>query len=192
MGKKSRLKAERANVAPMTDQPGASSWAGPLVTCLGIAFILTSLVQLATLLDFAHYRYLFQDSSEAYVLFRYLISCSARFMGLAVGFGLCFRREWFRKAALFLAWGTVAVAYWKHPYLGFLRHLRLVSSQMESKGLPFSPENVIQYVQAWNISWFTESTFAWFCVVIIILTEIFIALVVVFILTRPSVKPVFR
>ncbi len=193
MGKKSRLKLERAKASPSTGvQPPASAWASPVVIFLGIGFILTSLIQMSALADYGHYRQLFQDNPEGFIRFRYFISWSARWLGLAFGIGLFFRKEFFRKALIFLSWGTIAVVYWKHPHDGFIRHIRILSEQMAAKGVPFSPESVIQYVQGWNMTWLTESSFAWICVVVIIAWEISLALGVIFFLTRPSVKSLFR
>jgi hypothetical protein len=193
MGKKSRLKLERTVAAPSTGTPSpAPAWAGLVVIVLGIGFILTSLNQMGALADYGHYRQLFQDNPEGYVHFRYFISWGARWLGLVFGIGLFFRKDFFRKALAFLSWGTIAAAYWKHPHAGFVRHIRILSEQMAAKGAPFSPESVIQYMQAWNVTWFTESAFAWICVAVIIACEICMALVVIFFLTRPPVKSLFR
>lgn len=193
MGKKSRLKQERVHeLASAEVRPPAPAWAAPVVIILGIGFIFTSLNQMGALAGYDHYRQLFQDSPEGFIRFRYFVSWTARWLGLVFGIGLFFRKEFFRKALIFLSWGTIAVVYWKHPHAGFVRHIQMMNDQMAAKGAPFSPESVIQYVQAWNISWLTESSFAWLCVAVIIVWEVCVALGVIFFLTRPPVKSLFR
>lgn len=189
--KKERRMAQRAEGKPMPE-PVAGRWAVPGIIVLGVGYILTSLSQMNALIDYQHYRYLFQGLPEFAIQHRYTASWLARFAGLALGVGLLFRREIFRKAILILAWGTIATAYWKHPHEGFVRHIRLLSEQMADKGIPFSPASVIQFERAWNVSWMNESSFAWLCVITIIVCEVGMALGVIFFLTRKSTKAAFR
>lgn len=193
MGKKKRLKLERAAAKSSTeDHPPAPGGVAVAMIFLAVGYIFTSFAQMGTLLSYDQYRSLFQNDPEVFTRFRYLISWGARFMGLAVGFGFFFRKDFFRKAAIFLAWASIAGVFWKHPYEGFVRHIRLLSDQMIAKGTPFSPESVIQYAQAWNLTWFTESTFAWFCAATVMLCDVGLSLGIIFFLTRPSVRSNFR
>ncbi|MFH0984162.1 MAG: hypothetical protein V1882_01350 [Candidatus Omnitrophota bacterium] len=193
MGKKSRLKAERASAALLSpEQPPPPVWAGRVIVFLGVGFILTSLIQVGAFADFGYYRQLFQDNSEGYIRFRYFMSWMSRFLGLTFGVGFLFRKEFFRRALIVLASGTIAVAYWKHPHAAFIHVLHRVSEQMTAKGVPLTPEILVNYLQAWNLPWATVSWLAQVTVIVVISSEVFVALVVLFFLTRPAVKSLCR
>jgi len=114
-------------------------------------------------------------------------------IGLGIGVGLIFRAEVFRKGALFLAWGTIATAYRKHPYDGFVRHIQLLNERMAAMGSEFfSPAYAVALVQSMGLSSFSLPVFAQICAVMTIITEVLVALTVIVLLTRPSIKTVFK
>ncbi|MFH0984164.1 MAG: hypothetical protein V1882_01360 [Candidatus Omnitrophota bacterium] len=175
-----------------SSQSEPPTWAIRVVFFVGGGFILTSFYQLMLAADFKYYSYLFQDYPSGVIHFRHFISCSARFMGIVFGIGLLYRKEFFRKASIFLAFATMALVYLKHPYAGVVRHLQYSNELMAANGLPFSPESVIRYFQAWSVSWATESVFAYLLLVFFIVSDICFAICVIFLLTRPSVKSLFK
>jgi hypothetical protein len=83
-------------------------------------------------------------------------------------------------------------SFWKYPHEWFVKYIDLLSEQMKAQGSPFSPESVIQFGQAWQLSWLTASSLAWGCIAFLVIFDILIALAVIFILTRSSVKTLFR
>ena len=153
-------------------------WAASGVVLLGIGFILTSIGQMGALADHSH--------------LWYLIFLGTSLFGIVVGAGLFSRREFFRKGGVLLAGLSIVGAFGKHSHEGFVQYMHSLSEQMAASGAPFSPDSVLQFIHAWNISWVTESTLAWGCIAFLVILDILIALAVIFFLTRPSVKALFR
>jgi hypothetical protein len=183
-----QLLTESGRVPP----PPRSSGVALLVVLLGIGFILASIGQMVALLDSSRFFSLFRDHPEVLTQLLYLVLWGTSLAGGVVGVGLLTRKEFFRKSGVFLAWISIVGAYGKHPHEGFVQRMHLLSERMTANGTPFSSESIIQFAQAWNISWVTESTLAWGCVVLIMIFEVLLALGVIFVLTRPSVKALFR
>ncbi|MBI4341225.1 MAG: hypothetical protein HY598_02965 [Candidatus Omnitrophica bacterium] len=146
------------------------------VTVLGVGFIATSLLQLTALLDLRHYRYLFQNWPGEFLLLRFAASWVMRILGIAAGLGLLAQDERARKAVLGLSWFTILTVYWKHPYDGFLRHVRYVNDMLD--GL----------LEQLRIS--LPSLALWSCITTMVF-EVACASVVLYYLTRPRIKAHF-
>ena len=178
------------SVKPQTKE---SSGAKTALALIALGYIVTTFTQMSALMDYEHYRYLFQQYSETSIQFRFLASWLARIAGLVIGFGLLCRKEIFRKAGLVLASGTMTVAYWKHPYQGFLNHIYSLNEQFNATGrTALSPNSAVQIFQDIGFAGFTLQDFTHVCVASIVAWEIFCALTVIFVLTRPRVKMLFK
>lgn len=169
-----------------------SRWASPLVFLLGLGFIFASLGQMGALINYYRWSSFFPGHPGSLIQLLYWILWGTSLVGVVVGVGLWSHKDFFRKASIFLVCVSLAGAYGKHPHEGFVLRMRLMSEQMAAQGSPFSSDSILQFVQAWNISWLTESSLAWGCVALIMILEILFALAIVFFLTRPSVKALFR
>jgi|GEM_PF-6893219 len=177
----------------LSKQPPLTSRADRMIVLIGVGYVVTTFSQMSALLDYSYYRYLFQQYSESTIQFRYIISWGVRFLGLAVGIGILSHKEIFRKSALLLAAGTIAVAYWKHPYQGFLQHVNALNTKMHASGNTFlNFDTAIQAFRDMGLTGFILEDFTIICVAAIVVWEIFCALVVIFVLTRPRVKTLFR
>ncbi len=186
---KDKLKTIPAQKPQAISSPGATM----AMILIGAGYILTSFSQMTALMNYEHYRYLFQQYTESSIQFRFLASWLARIIGLSIGIGLLCRKEVFRKAALVFATGTMVVAYWKHPYEGFLKHIHFLNERMNATGKSFlSPDSAVQIFKEIGFPDFTVVDFTKICVASIVAWEIFCALLVIIILTRPRVKIIFR
>ena len=165
-----------------------------VLVLLGFGYIFTSLTQMTALGDYKHYQYLFEQYSSASISLRFFISWMVRIAGLIFGVGLLCKKEIFRKLALGLAAGTMAVAYWKHPYEAFTRHIQYLDEHMSSNfvGAVFSPKMGAELMSIFSPDNFSEPDFVHLCVYTIVAWEIFCAAVVIFVLTRPKIKALFR
>ncbi|MEI7751267.1 MAG: hypothetical protein WCJ71_04155 [Candidatus Omnitrophota bacterium] len=172
--------------------PPRSSGAVLGIGLLAIGFILTSIRQVGVLVDYSGYRVLFQHLPASLMHLRYLVSWGGLLLGLVTGVGLFYRKDLFRKAAVFFAAISSAGVFGKHSPEGFDQYLRLLSEKMAANGAPFSPASIIQFAHAWNITWLTESALAWGCIACLMILEISFYLAIIFFLTRPSVKALFR
>ena len=150
----------------------------------GAGLILTSVQQMAVLLDADRYWYLFQDLPPAAIMGRYVMSWLARALGLAAGIGLLQRRERCRQLTVALACATIATVTWKHPYDGFARHL----SDLERR-FPEATAQLRNTLGQLGVSW---STLTWIAVWVARAQELFLALLLLWYVTRPRVKACFR
>lgn len=93
------------------------------VTIFGILIIVTSLLQMRTLLNFSYTNYVYTFSTflpEEIILMRYFASWSLRIVGLVSGIGILFLNNKCRKMALYLFFFTICTIYWKYPYFVFV------------------------------------------------------------------------
>ena len=170
-------------MTPQRNPPSNAAAPLPGLVILGIGLIATSLWQMAALIDFEHYRYLFQDLPPAVVTCRYSVSWLARIIGLAAGIGILARRELFRNITILLAWATIAATYWKHPYAGFARHLDFLEKQL----LWIWP----LFRQALDQVGISYPTIIWIAVVLACIQEVVLSLLLIWYFTRPKVKAQF-
>lgn len=92
------------------------------VTALAVFLVAASLLHMLTLVDVAHYAYVFQSLPHWLLAIRYGVSWAMRILSLMSAVGMLRLRESARKVALSLCWFTIVTIYWKHPYEGFRRH----------------------------------------------------------------------
>ena len=149
----------------------------------GVGLIVTSLSQMAALVEADRYWYLFQNLPPAAITGRYLVSWVARGIGLAAGIGIVQRREVFRKMAIALGWATIATVSWKHPYEGFARHL----SDLEL----LVPEFRMRLSEALGQLGIERSTMTWMVVCTARAQEIALALLLIWYFTRSHVRAQF-
>ena len=100
------------------------------VSIFGILLVITSLLQLRTVMvygQFGYYKQLFAPMSEQVLLVRYIVSMGLRILGLVAGIGVLSRREVFRKIILFNAYFTIFTIYWKHPFFAVKKHAQVVA-----------------------------------------------------------------
>ena len=188
----SKKKLSKQNPSPKPAPKQKPSNPQAVIVFLGVGFILTSLSQMSALMDYNHYRYLFQQYTETAIHARFVTSWIARFLGISIGIGFLCRKEIFRKAGIILATGTIAMAYWKHPYAGFIQHIHWLNDYLPSVGMPLTPKFVIELAQETVFPGFTEEIFTSLSVISIIVWEIFCSGFVLYFLTRPPVKSQFH
>lgn len=149
----------------------------------GVGLMVTSLLQMTTLVNADRYWYLFQHLPPMAIMGRYLVSWAARGIGLAAGIGILQRREVFRKMAIALGWVTIATVSWKHPYEGFARHISDLERQV--------PELRMLLSEAlWQLG-IERSTLTWIVVCVARAQEIALALLLIWYFTRSRVKAQF-
>ena len=102
---------------PIKKYSWINAWAILLVASSGFWLLLP-------LSSFHVYKDIFQYLSKEAILFRYILSVSARIIGLVSGVGILCRKDIFRKAGVFLCWTTVISIYWKHPQVLFDKAVR--------------------------------------------------------------------
>jgi hypothetical protein len=176
----------------MSPVSSGSSWGAAGVILMGIGFILASVLRIGVLAGYSGYHTLFQHLPEGFIQCRYLISWGMLVLGLVTGIGLFYRKDFFRKAGVLFVWISIVGVFGKHSLEGFVQYLRHLSESMAANGTPFSPASVVQFAQAWHIAWLTESALAWGCITLLTILEISFYFVIIFFLTRPSVKTLFR
>lgn len=92
------------------------------IILFGTLLIITSFLQLVTLSDLEHYKWLFQQLPQRSIMLRYFFSMLARILGLIAGLGIIYRKDFSRKIALFLSIAVICTVYWKHPLVAVERH----------------------------------------------------------------------
>jgi len=166
----------------------ASSWAKTTVVVIGSLLVLSSIWQMCTFLNYAHYQYMFREYSEEIIQFRYLLSLGSRGLGMVIGIGILLRKENFRKAAIVLMVATIALMVFKHPFSAALQLNRQYINALDAifKTAPFNADILMSFFHA------LEIPLAYLVIITVILVDDLCALLIIFFLTRPSVRAVFR
>jgi len=125
--------------------------------------------------DFNTYYVKFRPSPEKLIFARYIFSIAFRIALLISGIGILFRKEIFRKAAIFIGCFTIATIYWKHPVICFKR---VLIWKVYQGVLPF---DIIPRI----------NLFSWICASICYIFDIGVNLCLIYFLTRPKVKEQF-
>ncbi len=166
----------------------ASSWAKTTVVVIGSLLVLSSIWQMLIFLNYAHYQYVFREYSEEIIQFRYLLSLGSRCLGMVIGLGILLRKENFRKAAIVLMVATIALMVFKHPFSAALQLNRQYINALDAifKTAPFNADILMSFFHS------IERPLAYLVIITVILVDDLCALLIIFFLTRPSVRAVFR
>ena len=98
---------------------------------LGFLWVVSSLIQMTSLVDYARYQYIFHDNlSYSLIFWRYIGSWAQRFLGLAAGFGLMYHRRWAAVVVNILSVYSILIVFWKHPYEAVKNHCVLLDKQL--------------------------------------------------------------
>ena len=152
------------------------------ITVFGVIIVVTSLLQLNTLVRWAYYQWLFNLLPEDVLRLRYFISITLRVLGLASGIGILLHKDLFRKIAIGISVFTVATIYWKHPLYMVSKHARVVIGWLSrsnccSAGLSQPP--LIKIIE-------------WSSLISLCAVDIGFALWLVYYFTRPRIKAYFK
>ncbi|MGE0268553.1 MAG: hypothetical protein AB7S78_08885 [Candidatus Omnitrophota bacterium] len=90
------------------------------VTLFSVLLIVYSLWQLALILDFPRYKYIFQFLPDTSLLIRFSGSITLRILTIILAAGILSYKNRFRKALIFLSIYNILTVYWKHPYEAFV------------------------------------------------------------------------
>lgn len=145
------------------------------IIILSIIIILYSL-QGMPILNFDSYALEFRPLPEKLILLRYAFSIALRIFLFITGIGILFRREIFRKCIIFASFFTIITVYWKHPVVVFKRVLiwRIAQGVVPVSMIP--KINIL----------------AWKSAAICYSIDIIIALVLIYLFTRPKIKEQFK
>ncbi|MFA5276512.1 MAG: hypothetical protein WC417_06450 [Candidatus Omnitrophota bacterium] len=144
------------------------------IIILGIIVIVYSL-QGFPILDFDSYAAKLYPLPERLILARYIFSIALRIFLFITGIGVLFRKEIFRKCIIFASFFTIITVYWKHPVIVYKRILML---RIEQGVVPASMIPKIDML-------------AWKSALICYTVDIIIALVLIYLFTRPKIKERF-
>ena len=192
----SKKNDQRSPGSPAAARPKTpSGWVIFGIVMLGIWFMASSIIRMNELLDFYRYRSLYETNPGALVRVWRIASLSTCLLGIMTGLGFFFRREIFRKGAMFLVVFSTLLSFALYPQQGFVKYIKAISDQLGmSGGGPHSFIGAVhtQLVHAWNIRWFSESMLAWLCIAGMVVIEILAVTGIFVFLTRTSVKSAFR
>jgi hypothetical protein len=145
------------------------------IIILSIIVILYSL-QGFPAFDFNSYTAKLYPLPARLILARYVFSISLRIFLFITGIGVLFRREIFRKCIIFASFFTIVTVYWKHPVIIFKR---VLIWRIEQGVVPVSMIPKINML-------------AWKSALICYIIDIIIALVLIYLFTRPKIKEQFE
>ncbi|HOW88299.1 MAG TPA: hypothetical protein PKV84_06565 [Candidatus Omnitrophota bacterium] len=179
MGKKKRLKLERAQQAALAQKAEKLPLSKGVIV-FGILLIFTSLEHMLKLsaqkpLYFDAYKYM----PEWFVEVRYAFSWFLRFAGLTAGIGLLARQEFARKLAFAIGAFTVLTVYWKHPVHAVQLHTQYLDKQ-------------IGYLLSMTGTGVTFTSVAPIAAVVLMINDIIFWGIFFFFFTRPLVKGQFK
>ena len=100
---------------PSASKPQRSVWGG-VVDFFSIVLIINAGWCIHHFVNYEWYWNIFQYLPPQMILYRYIISFSARILQVIFALGVICRKEFFRKATFFLMTGTMFILYWKHPW----------------------------------------------------------------------------
>ena len=152
------------------------------VLFFGVGLITTSLMQIQILVDSKRYWHLFSELPPLLITIRYTVSWIARMVGLVLGIGILLRRRLFRKVMMALAFATILVTPWKHPYQVFVHHINDLTRQS-----PAFTE-LLEFLQRSGVA---LSTVTWIVVIVMWMLEIILASLLLWYFSRPHVKAWF-
>ncbi|MDD5568155.1 MAG: hypothetical protein PHY88_03000 [Candidatus Omnitrophica bacterium] len=125
--------------------------------------------------SFDSYYVRFRPSPKSLIFIRYLFSLGIRAALFISGIGILFRKDIFRKIAIFVGLFTIATIYWKHPVEVYRKILwwQIRQGVLSVEAIP------------------RIDMLAWFCAVTSYLVDIIVSLCLVYYLTRPKVRKLF-
>jgi len=97
------------------------------VIVFSVLLIYSSLSQLEQFTSLNQYHLVFQPLPENIIRLRFFVSIVIRVIGLISGIGLLFRRDFFRKLAIFSASFTLLTIYWKHPFFVVDKYSKIIA-----------------------------------------------------------------
>jgi len=154
------------------------------VTLFGLYFIADSSFQLVIKLFspsyYSWYSSIFQPLPEKVIYLRYIFSIIFRIIELACGLGIFYRKEAFRRLAIFISWFTIAVVYWKHPFNALVRHEQIVVDNI----YPVAGSRLSSLAYTEFITWVSLG--------ILYAIDIGIAALAIYYFTRPRIKEEFK
>ena len=179
MGKKKRLKLERAEQAQLAEKTERLPLSKGVVI-FGVLLILSSLSHVSKLVAEKQVYYHYYSYLPPWLTtLRYSFSWFQRIAGILAGAGILARKEIARKLAFAIGWFTVLTVYWKHPYAAVKLHTQYLDQQMG-------------YLLAMPGTHITFTSMTWLSVIALILCDIIFWAFFFYFFTRPSVKNQFR
>lgn len=143
------------------------------ITIVAVLIILGAFWRLVRLINFNHYKFLFQQFPERAIFIRYLFSIISRIAAIACGVGILSRREFFRKFIVILSLFTILTIYWRHPIAAFQNayekamQQRMADSGVSIKGGVYytaTPANRLPVIVALAAAYAVDLAFAGFLI----------------------------
>ena len=150
------------------------------IKILGGLFIISSLIQMHALLNFEWYKEVYRYLPGSLMIMRYSFSWIQRILGISAGIGLLYLNELSRKILLCISVFSILTLYWKHPFIAFQYHTEYLDREL---GFLFSHTGLP------HISF---SSLVLPSLIVQDLSDILFNGVVIYYLTRPKVKAMFK
>ena len=147
---------------------------------IGVVMMAAAVYKLWGFLDYSYYMFMFQHLPEQWVQARYCVSIGLRLVTLLVAFGVIRCQEFYRKAAIVIAAANIVLTYFKHPFEVFY-HIAVLAES----GFP-RPYPVITGHEMLNYPYYP-----WMSMMMHIMVDMGFSLLIIFYLTRPSIKSKF-
>lgn len=184
MGKKKRLKQEKALQAAEQTKPKEKKERRPLsagVVIFGVLLILSTLSHMHKLVtEKQWYLDTYSYLPGGLTIVRYSFSWLQRVLGLIAGVGILARKEFARKLAFLIGAFTVLTVYWKHPYEAVARHTHYLDTTQAGQILSATGTGI------------TFSSITPYAVAGLIACDIIFWAIFFIFFTRPSVRRQFR
>lgn len=164
-----------------TDIPQSSPSRKPIaIIIFGILLILGALYQVQGL-NLDAYRLFFQPLPEQLIISRYFISIAMLVLGFITGIGVMFRKNIFRKSAIFIGCFILYTYVIELPLLVFKNISQYVDQQVVA--ILSTTPNITEAQASWSL---------WSVIVVSFAVEIIFSICLIFVFTRPKIKGQFK
>ena len=150
------------------------------IKIISVIFITSSLIQMHALLNFEWYKEVYRYLPHQLMITRYCFSWAQRILGLSAAIGILYLNNFSRKILLCISIFSILALYWKHPFIAFQYHTEYLDREL---GFLFSHTGLP------HISF---SSLVLPSLIVQDLSDILFNGVVIYYLTRPKVKAMFK
>ena len=150
-----------------------------VVLIIGILYIIGPVIHINTLITQKDWYFsLYSYMPDWLSMTRYSFSWLQRILALTAAIGILYHKEIYRKLLLTLCTFTALTVYWKHPYEAFAANNRLLDAKL---GYLLTPVRGVTFESLTTVSIIFHS-----------ILNIALCGAVIYYLTRPSVKKLFK